>query len=228
MIRTVITLSCLLAVIAVTAAPAAARTTATTENGRVVILERDGTWTYEGSAGPDSAVTSTDGHTFRQTTWGMSPAEVIAAEGKDPDATQDGMLFYGDTVGGSDVVAVYIFVEDKLVRAAYVSDESYTNANNYIREYRKFLDLLTQKYGAPEKEDTYWSQEMFRDNPSNYGTALQMGHAVWEASWSTSRSDVLLQLSGGNYEATLKIQYVSKGLKHLEEQARQKDAAESL
>ena len=93
------------------------------------------------------AALSAFGQDFRKVTWGMSPEEVISAEGL-PFTRMNGtlktMLSTKVDVMGHSGVLNYIFQENKLVMAQYRFDDE-----EDMRTYSEVLTALTDKYGDP-------------------------------------------------------------------------------
>ncbi len=115
---------------------------------------------------------SASGQDFRTVTWGMSPDQVIAAEGglqfSRMNGTSNTMLSTRVDVLGHSGLLNYIFEADKLVIAQYRFDDE-----EDMRTYNEVLNVLTEKYGAPSDfGDAYarWKLERtyvglsFKDN----------------------------------------------------------------
>jgi len=62
-------------------------------------------------------------YTFRKTKWGMSIAEVKSAEPLEMAKEDELLLGYKTNVIGKDVLLIYFFIDNQLVRARYVLAE---------------------------------------------------------------------------------------------------------
>jgi len=161
----------------------------------------------EPAAGPD----------FRQTRWGLSPDEVAAAEVKARPAICAwgsvpviSNLCYIAQLNGRDYDLVYLFLDGKLARAAYISRQNYQNKNNHANDYATLKDQLTLRYGPPKRDETTWSQNLYQDSPENLGLAYSMGHVASYADWETERSHIRLEITGENLRVEVAAYYYAK------------------
>jgi len=118
-------------------------------------------------------------YNFRKTRWGMSIAQVKSSEPLEVAKEDKTLLGYKTTVIGKDVLVAYFFVDNQLVRARYVLVESHTNKNDFITDYNDFKKILTKKYGKPKQDETLWKNDLYKDDYSDWGTAISMGHLVY-------------------------------------------------
>lgn len=157
---------------------------------------------------------------FRNAKWGMSREEVKKTEQEKIVGEDENTIGYESGLAGKGVLLVYIFVEDKLVRAKYVLAEDFTNKNDY---YDGFFDnvkkLLTEKYGKPSKNDKIWRNNLYRNDRQNLGMAIAVGHFLEFSKWSTPSTDIIAFIHGNNYKISTGIEYVSKEFEKLEEAA---------
>jgi len=136
-------------------------------------------------------------------------------------------LFYSSELSGfGEVMIGYIFAQGKLVRTSYVSMVRHTNSNAFIDDFKTIESILTEKYGKPESDDVVWSDDLYKDDPDNWGMAVSAGHLVYEAVWRTKTTKILEKLKGDNFNVTLIVQYTSLDLEALEE-ARDKEKQKS-
>src|SRR5689334_19027921 len=94
-----------------------------------------------------SAVTAAGQPDFRKATWGMSQTQVKATESAPPaDITENNaevsIQYGGIRLGELTGRAIYIFVNDRLVRAKYLFEAEHTERNDFIRDFRKIEPLL--------------------------------------------------------------------------------------
>ncbi|MFC1541591.1 hypothetical protein ACFL50_03975 [Candidatus Latescibacterota bacterium] len=163
-------------------------------------------------------------YNFRKTNWGMSNVQVMSSEPLDVAEENENMLIYKTIVIGKEVFVVYIFVDNQLLRARYVLAESHTNKNVFISDYNEFKEILTKKYGKPKQDDTFWANDLYKDDYSNWGMAISLGHLTYLSSWETQDTEIQTYLTGENYDISCIVEYRSKDLKELEEKAQEKKA----
>jgi len=150
---------------------------------------------------------------FRQTTWGMSKEQVKATEDKKPGFEDDTALGYDVMISGKDFLCNYFFVEDKLYRSIYSLSGKHTNKNLYIDDYEELKEILTKKYDKPKIDKIDWKNDLYKDDKSDWGMAISIGHLVYIATWETPTTIISLALYGDNYKIRLGIGYESKKLK---------------
>ena len=194
---------------------------AVTDDGKVVLLYDDGTWTYSDY----SEQPSTNDFTFRNTYWGMSKAQVKESEKTNLIKEEANLLVYQGTVSDLGCLIVYIFSQEKLVRCKYSIIEKHTNRNDYITDQQKLKKILIDKYKDPIQDDTAWKNDLYRNDYQEWGFAVSVGHLVYFTKWENTETEITLVLYGENYDITLGVEYKSKELKILEEQDRQQKAA---
>jgi hypothetical protein len=160
---------------------------------------------------------------FRKTKWAMTSAQVRATEPEKPDnETQKGpktFLFYHDTVSGLSCHVLYIFAYDKLVRAKYIVTDKHTNMTDYLSDYRTLSEALATKYGSPKENDVLWKNDLYKNDPQDWGMAVAVGHLSMYTKWETSTTIIFLSLSGENYKISLDVEYSSKEMDSLEDKA---------
>jgi len=150
---------------------------------------------------------------FRETTWGMSKEQVKATEDGKPGIEDDTSLAYKATINGKEFACAYSFLEDKLYAGGYIFIGEHTNENLYIEDYEDIKETLTKKYGKPKTEmPGLWNNDLYKDDKSNWGKAISMGHLGYGASWETSTTRIYFSLWGDNYNIKLALYYTSKEL----------------
>lgn len=164
---------------------------------------------------------------FRDTRWGESKGKVIAAEGQ-PVVNEGASVAFKGEVAGKEVLISYHFVEDQLVSGRYILVEEYTFKNQYIDVFDEFKDLLAKKYGKPVLDVIHWENELFRDEPGEWGQAVSVGHVTFRAKWITDQTDIVLLLGGSNFKSFLAIDYSSRALKDLAREADTKAKLDGL
>ena len=164
---------------------------------------------------------------FRQVAWGASEAQIVAAEGKNPTVrtTNEGLVLIGfaDRIAGLDCNVLYILASGKLTRAKYVVNTTHSNRTDYLSDRDTLHKALTAKYGEPASDQTYWKNDLYKSDPSEWGMALAVGHLAKFASWELPRTTIILYVSGDNFEISLGVEYSSKELESLEDQVKSAD-----
>lgn len=149
---------------------------------------------------------------FRNTTWGMSPEEVRASEGKDPVAYSDKDALYEVEVAGLKAAAFYMFFGGEMLVSGYLFGEEYVNLNNYIKDYEYIKKILTHKYGDPKSDDEIWNHDLYFDDTQNYGFAVSINHLAYQAIWELDDVFITQTLDGENYEVVHRIVYMHRDL----------------
>jgi hypothetical protein len=162
--------------------------------------------------------------TFRKTKWGMTVAEVKASEPLEVVKDEKDLIGYKTKVIGKDVFIAYFFIDNQLVRSRYVLAESHSNKNDYIQDHKDFKAILEKKYGKPKRDETIWKNDLYKNDYSDWGSAISMGHLVYYSSWDTAKTEISNILTGDNFDITCIVEYNSKKLKELEKKAEEKKA----
>ena len=146
--------------------------------------------------------------TFRKTTWGMSIEEVKISESlKNFKQGKDALFFYGTTIALKNMTIWYYFINNQLVSAGYLLEESYINKNHYIDDYEYFKKILTEKYSHPKTDETFWKNDLFKANYPDWGRAVSIGHLAYRSVWEFPRTKIMVGLMGDNFEINLLITY---------------------
>jgi len=164
-------------------------------------------------------------YNFRRVKWGMTKAQVKAAEtSKLRDENNDGLL-YRTKAATLSTNLLYSFAENKLVRAGYMFKDTHSNENAYIDDYQRVKRILTKKYGQPEKDREKWSNDLYKSRRQDWGVAVSIGHLIYLSEWRTTRTTIRLGLIGDNFKITHVVQYISIKLAPLaEKQKKSKEA----
>lgn len=167
-------------------------------------------------------------YNFRKTKWGMSITQVKSSEPLDVAKEDENLLGYETTVIGKDVFVVYFFIDNQLVRARYLLAESHTNRNDFITDYNDFKEILTKKYGKPKQDESLWKNDLYKDDYSDWGFAISLGHLTYLSSWETQDTEIINILMGDNFDISCIVEYSSKNLKEIEKKAQEKKALEGF
>jgi len=175
---------------------------------------------------------TTQKNDFRNSRWGMKKDKVLSTEKDKPlEASPYNYYFIALYTGKvADIKAnyAYFFLDDVLVRAAYSFREEHFNANEYINEYNKLKEILTRKYGSPVKYGAFWHNDLYKNSPQDYGTAISIGHLAFQSDWETDRTLISLTLKGDNFEIRMDLHYASKLHKELIDKAKEKSQEQGL
>jgi len=162
---------------------------------------------------------------FRNSRWGMKKDKVLSTEKNQPTEAapfnQYFIVVYAGKVADIKVDYGYYFLDDVLVRAGYIFNETHLNSNEYINEYNKLKEVLTRKYGSPIKSDSYWYNDLYKNRPQDYGTAISIGHLAFQSDWETDRTLIRLSLKGDNFKISMDLHYASKLHKELIDKAKE-------
>lgn len=179
---------------------------------------------------------------FRKAAWGMTQAQVLATEPVRPaEVRQENgevVVRYElpDSVKTADLNGrlIYIFANDKLVRAKYVSNAEHSDLNDFIVDFRAVEPVLMEKYGEPVNERAVWENDQYQQErlpyldqdralpsdilPSdqNVGLSVSMGHLRLYTQRSGMRTKIVHTLTGENHRITHQIEYRSVELEPLE------------
>jgi hypothetical protein len=176
---------------------------------------------------------------FRKVTWGMTQTQVMATE---PDRPAEVRQENGETVVKYDPVRtaefaarlLYIFVNDKLVRAKYVSNAEHSELNDFIGDFRAVEPILIEKYGKPATERAVWEDDLYqqerlpyldqdRARPSDIlpsdqhaGLAVSLGNLRLITQRSNAHTKITHALTGADSRIVHQIEYRSVELEALE------------
>ena len=186
-------------------------------------------YSKDGNEISDNKKTSSNDNThFRNAKWGMSMREVKITEESEPVYENSEIIVYEDYLIQLPVEAVYFFVDNKLTRAKYMFNQKHTNENDFISDYKSLNNALRNKYGKPDEEDHFWSDDLYKDTPSDWGFAVSLGHHSYFTEWDTKDTEILSALHGDNYEINMVVEYYSKELKKKKKKKTNQDTQSKL
>ncbi|MBB1452348.1 hypothetical protein H5159_14980 [Pseudoalteromonas sp. SG43-1] len=154
-------------------------------------------------------VHSTD---MRNVNWGMSIKEVKAAESVKPELEKENMLGFIDQLDDKQIFVIYYFTEGKLGKGLIRFNNKRVNKNGFIRDFKTIDDLLKKKYGEPMDSRDLWSNDIFKDDPNSYGTALAAGALMKFSKWELEKTNIYHMVSGENYKVSHAIEFSAKQL----------------
>jgi len=169
---------------------------------------------------------------FRKSNWNDSKSQVIASETINlaEQESQGFEMLYGETtLMGLDVIVLYYFADNMLVKGAYVITEKHSNRNDYIEDYKTMKELLIRKYGKPNKDKQVWKIDRYKDDPSEYGFAVSLGHLIYYTWWNLDGGETIgTNLTGENYEILHSITYESPNYGEILDNIKSKTVLEDL
>jgi hypothetical protein len=170
-----------------------------------------------------------ENYTFRNTRWGMTAEEVIAAESKlVPIEKNENMIKYKTRVLGKNVELVYLFSQNQLAGSSYQIDENYLNSEHFLTSYRKFKAALTRKYGPAKVDQTNWQNDALRYSSSKKGLALSLGHVEYLSLWETPITTISCSLKEENYYILSSVVYRSKEFSMPQPESKKEDELDPL
>jgi len=196
----------------------------TAEDGSTFHLKNDGTWTDAGT--PDTQHLSTE-LGFRKVAWGSSKSVIRASEDQSWSEADD-VLAFDTSIAGMASSVRFIFLDDQLVRAKYIVTETYVNDDKYLVSFAALKALLGKKYGAPDKDNEFWSDDLYQDDPSQWGMAVSCGDLNKFTIWETAETNVTLALTGENFDVTLQVEYSARAFSDLEDSRTESKYLEDL
>jgi hypothetical protein len=95
----------------------------------------------------------------------------------------------------------------------YALAEEHTNLNNYVEDFNDVFDSLKKKYGEPDKVLDDWKDDLYKDDPSEYGMAVGAGHVNFIREWGENDTHIVLACLGDNFKIENDIMYEYTPLK---------------
>ena len=142
----------------------------------------------------------------RNAKWGDSIETVKKYETAELLGEDTGVLLYYDTILSSEANIIYHFSEDYgLYEVMYGFDTYHTNDSYYITNYDKYKESLTEKYGTPSSDEILNNREV----PDIFEPidAIAFGYTLYRTRWALEKSDIMLGMSGDNYEISTLIAF---------------------
>jgi hypothetical protein len=187
---------------------------------------------------------------FRSTTWGMTQSQVRAAEKASPATVRaaSGEIFLEYalvTLGPLPGRMVYIFAQNQLVRARFLSAAQHSDHNEFIRDFQVIEAELKERYGKPLHDRTVWSDDSTQDEPKPYleqdratatgilpsdrniGLAVLLGHLKLYTQRTQGPTEIWHTLSADDRQISHQVEYQSVALRSLEKSVRPVDDTRS-
>lgn len=142
---------------------------------------------------------------FRNTSWGMTQAEVKKSEEIQVHDSSDKMLLYHTVLNQKDAEIEYLFLNGKLTQATYTINEGYYDPADTYDDFVMFEEVLKNKYGKPNSvEKIGVGTESIRKSLSE-PVAMSLGYLILKSTWNLKNTSIL---------HVVKKSVTNAGLKH--------------
>jgi len=121
---------------------------------------------------------------FRGMLWGMTKAQVKAAEKASLVYEDTDLLIFSDKQYGMPCNIIYLFFDDYLYVSSMTIDVELTDYLPYIQAFNSNKAELTAKYGNPTTDQVKWTNNKYKNDPAQWGTALKEGHVSFYCEWN--------------------------------------------
>lgn len=199
---------------------------ATTEDGRKVLLQENGTWRFikDGQSTDKikqdidtkekkpkhslvDLIKNNDNYDFRKVRWGMTKKEVMNTEDARLLKNEDTRLDYAISLFGYDCNVTYSFINEKLSTANLRIRQPHVDPALYFDDYRSLKEYLAPLYGNALSDKCEWKNEIYRGDESKWGFAVSLGFLTCRTLWHNDRTQITLLISGGNHQITTNLEY---------------------
>jgi hypothetical protein len=199
---------------------------ATTEDGRKVLLQENGTWRFikdkqisDKKEAKEKASMKKQHHSlveliqqdsdydFRKVRWGMSKKEVMSTEDAKLLKNEDTRMEYAISLFGYDCDVTYSFIDSKLSTASLHIRQPHIDPALYYKDYKSLKKYLTPLYGDALSDKCDWKNEMYRGDESKWGFAVSLGFLTCRTLWHNDRTQVTLLISGSNHQIMTNLEY---------------------
>ncbi|MEW6144519.1 MAG: hypothetical protein AB1598_05820 [Thermodesulfobacteriota bacterium] len=147
---------------------------------------------------------------FRAATWGMSKAEVKAAERKQPLYEDEGSLTFDGRYKGQFVYITYQFKDDKLYRAGVLYSQKHDSDSKYLENYENLKSAITKEYGAPVIDGEKQLNPGAVIEKDKEAEAVCRGDLMYGAQWNVPGSMVVLMIRGDGKKCLVSLIYASE------------------
>ena len=151
------------------------------------------------------------GYDFRNVNWGMPKEEVKMNEEADLFSEKEDYLYYTVNLNNYFFLLEYLFQDNRLVRSKYVLLDTFVIKNKYIDILEEFKEDIISNYGNLFDEEMIWKNDLCKDAPNKYGTAVMLDYLSYYYKWKTNETLIWLLLTGdGETSITLGMQFLSQ------------------
>jgi hypothetical protein len=181
------------------------------------------------SEAPSAPETAASDEGFGGIAWGTTAADFARRMPKAKRGDDGRTWFVEQRLAAHDAIVGYVFVNDQFVIAVVMFTEKYMNTNKYLDVHDDVRALLSHKYGEPTLASRdYWSDDLYRDDPNNWGMAVSTGRLTRISAWETPTTDIELVTKGDNFKVTNRIRYASKKHERLIDEDSQRRKTDGL
>ncbi len=142
---------------------------------------------------------------FRHARWGMTVAEVRAAEPGTPFQADGSLVCWQTDVGGQPCTVSYFFHQDRLCLGIYQFSDTNDELSHYFDDAKTYRNELVTLYGDPGLEKWRWADETLANDRSLWAETLGFGLMTYELGWLHGRNLVAMRMSGGSVKADIVI-----------------------
>jgi hypothetical protein len=142
--------------------------------------------------------------------WGMTSTQLKRIEGlpvHQGESQGYEIIGYRKEILDRDCLIGYYFSNDRLKGAKLSFLDQHSNKNQNIADFKRIRNLLAQKYGRPIEDKISWEDVTHKENISEWGNAISLGHLKYISRWSTQKTEVYLHLFGEEDEISLEVTY---------------------
>lgn len=200
---------------------------AQTSDGKMVLLHSNGTWEYQETDIPDK-IDAPSNKIFRDCSWGDSPAVIYGMHDEEPIHASDELIVFAGALSGYACSICYDFVMSQLYSGRYVFSDIFVENQRYIGFFETFKDQLSKKYGAPLRDEYIWIDDLYRDEPDEWGDAISHEGLVLLANWDLGETTIDLICNASEYDIKVTIQYESTRLKVVAENQNEQELLDQL
>lgn|GEM_PF-6589504 len=152
---------------------------------------------------------------FRNVNWNMTKEQIKSLENKNPDIDSDDSLIYNDVIVAEIQCTInYTFNKSgQLYSVIYTFDK--TLSNDYIPNYERLRNEITNKYGEHTRGGEIWHDDLFKqpsklfDSSDDYIIAVSIGHLEYIDSWELENMNISMSLIGYDYDILLTVMFNS-------------------
>ncbi len=151
---------------------------------------------------------------FRLAAWGAPKQDVRLVETapfvREKSVGEYQVLEFTGEFAGMPAAVFYYFAGGQLFQGAYEVRKPYTAYDEHLGDFVRAKSLLSQRYGAPTRDELVWLNGRDRDNQKRWGRALASGQLVLRADWWRPDLEVSQALMGDSAQITLAVTLTHK------------------
>ena len=145
---------------------------------------------------------------FRDTTWGMTKDQVKKTENNEIVKEGADNISYIETVVNYPALVVYKFHDNKLIWGSYSFKQINNKDDEYLEDFMKFEEAISNKYGKPKKLDKWNNNDS--EYKDNLPKAVKSGDLIMWRSWETPSTIIKLIMYSYNDNFNIDTYYFSK------------------